>query len=118
VCIKEGLGVVVLTSQEKRDQLKSICSFWLKIINRGVKELGYKHLLSDWVFMVYMTQAYPGMKLYLKGFHLSLETLREGWEEEGWKLCAKDREKEEEEREANPNKALSIMEDVKIKLVT
>jgi hypothetical protein len=91
MCIEEGLRVVVLTSQEKWDQLKSICSFWLEIINQGVKELDYKHLLSDWGFMVYVTQAYPGMKPYLKGFHLLLETWREGRDEEGWKLCAKDR---------------------------
>jgi hypothetical protein len=66
VCIEEGLGVVVLTSQEKWDQLKSICSFWLEIIDQGVKELGYKCLLSDWRFMVYVMQAYPGMKPYSK----------------------------------------------------
>jgi hypothetical protein len=36
--------------------------------------------------MVYMTQAYPGMKPYLKGFHLSLETWQGGRDSEGWKL--------------------------------
>ncbi len=83
-----------------------------------MKELDYKHLLSDQGFMVYMTQTYPGMKPYLKGFHLLLETWREGQDKEGWKLCAKDHEKEDKEHEANPNKAPSIMEDVKIELMT
>ena len=36
VCIEEELRVVILTSQEKWDQLNSICSFWLEIINQGV----------------------------------------------------------------------------------
>ncbi len=118
VCIKEELGVVVLTSQEKWDQLKSICSFWLEIINEGVKELDYKRLLSDWGFMVYVVQAYPGMKLYLKGFHLFLETWQEGCDKEGWKLNTKDHKRVDKEREANRNKALSGMEDVKINLMT
>ncbi len=74
MCIEEGLRVVILTSQEKWDQMKSICFFWLEIINQGVKELDYKRLLSDRGFMVYVMQAYPGMKRYLKRFHLLLET--------------------------------------------
>jgi hypothetical protein len=95
VCIEEELRVVILTSQEKWDQLNSICSFWLEIINQGVKELDYKRLLSDRGFMVYVAQAYPGMKPYLKRFHLSLETWRaEGHDKEGWKLNAKDRKRE------------------------
>jgi hypothetical protein len=39
--------------------------------------------------MVYVTQAYPGMKPYLKGFHLSLETWQGGRDEEGKKVPAK-----------------------------
>ena len=37
---------------------------------------------------MYVTQAYPGMKPYLKGFHLSLESWREGRNSEGWKVRA------------------------------
>ncbi len=42
-----------------------------------MKELDYKRLLSDREFMVYVMQAYLGMKPYLKGFHLSLEPGKE-----------------------------------------
>ncbi len=35
--------------------------------------------------MVYVTQAYPGMKPYLKGFHLLLETWRGNQCADGWK---------------------------------
>ena len=37
---------------------------------------------------MYVTQAYPGMKPYLKGFHLSLETWQGGRDKEGWKALA------------------------------
>ncbi len=47
VCIKGGLWVVVLTSQEKWDQMKAICVHWLEVLGRGETELEYKKLLSD-----------------------------------------------------------------------
>jgi hypothetical protein len=50
------------------------------------KNLEFERLHSDQGFLVYVTQAYPGMKPYLKGFNLSLETWREGRDEDGWKL--------------------------------
>ncbi len=39
VCVDNDLGVVVLTSQEKWDWLKSICKFWLDLLNQGVSQL-------------------------------------------------------------------------------
>ncbi len=78
VCIDNDLGVVVLTSQEKWDRLKSICKFWLDLLNQGVSQLEHDWLQSDQGFMVYVVQAYPWMKPYLKGFHLSLEMWRDG----------------------------------------
>jgi hypothetical protein len=50
--------------------------------------LDYKRLLSDRGFLVYVTQAYPAMKPYLKEFHLSLETWQGNCDSEGWKLKA------------------------------
>ena len=41
--------------------------------------------------MVYITQAYPGLKPYLKGFHLSLETWRGGRNQDGWRIKDRDR---------------------------
>jgi hypothetical protein len=57
----------VLTSQEKWDWLKAICTHWLEVLNKGGTKLDYKKLLSDQGFMVYVTQAYPDVKPYLKG---------------------------------------------------
>jgi hypothetical protein len=36
--------------------------------------------------MVYVTQAYPGLKPYLKDFHFLLEMWRDGQDSEGWKI--------------------------------
>ena len=82
----EKLGLVVLTSQEKWDRLKSICNKWLTRLQAGELELDHTELRSDKGFMVHVTQAYPGMKPYMKGFHLSTETWRGGRDADGWKL--------------------------------
>jgi hypothetical protein len=68
VCVEEEWGAVVLTSQEKWDHIKIICEHWRSLLERGETNLDFKHLRSDCGFMVYMTQAYPGMKPYLKVF--------------------------------------------------
>ena len=77
----------MLTSQEKWDRMKAICEHLRVILENSDKDLDFKRLCSDRGFMVYVTQAYPGMKPYLKGFRLlSLETWRGGRDSEGWKL--------------------------------
>ncbi len=61
----------------------------LDLLEWGATLLDHKKLQSDCGFMVYVTQAYPGMKTYLKGFHLLLETWRGGRDEKGWKIKTK-----------------------------
>lgn len=81
-------GVMVLTSQDKWDKLKSICRHWKDVLDGGEVLLDHRRLLLDKGFLVYIAQAYPGMKPYLKGFHLSLEMWRGGRDKDGWKLPA------------------------------
>ena len=50
----EELGLVVLTSQEKWDRLKSICSKWLMRLEAGELELDHTELRSDKGFMVHV----------------------------------------------------------------
>ncbi len=83
MCVEEGVGVVLLTLQEKWDCMKAICLKWLSLLEQGSTKLKYKELQSDRGFMVYVMQAYPGMKPYLKGFHLLLGTWRGGRDKEG-----------------------------------
>ncbi len=82
---KENVGVVILTSQEKWDRLKSVCWHWFDIVRSG-ETLDYKKSLSDRGFLMYIAQAYPGMKPYLKGFHLSLVTWQGNQDSKGWKI--------------------------------
>jgi len=82
----EAQGIVVLTSQEKWDRLKAICQKWWARLRNGDREVNHKEMQSDRGFLVYVTQAYPALKPYLKGFHLTLETWRGGRDKEGWKL--------------------------------
>ena len=99
VHIDEEHGVMVLTSQEKWDRMKAICKYWLDILKTGEKTLEFKKLQSDRGFMVYATRAYPAMKPYLKGFHLSLEMWRGGRDAEGWKLSAAELKEMDTERQ-------------------
>lgn len=85
VLVEEDGAVAVTVSQEKWDRLKAICGYWLAEMKAGRVDLDFKKLQSDRGFLVYVTQAFPGMKPYLKGFHLSLESWREGRNSEGWK---------------------------------
>ncbi len=80
------LGIVVLTSQDKWDRTKAICRHWHRLLVEGQSELPFKQLESDRGFLVYIANAYPAMKPYLKGFHLSLEMWRGGRDVEGWKM--------------------------------
>jgi hypothetical protein len=93
--------------------MKAICLKWLSLLEQGSTKLNYKELQSDRGFMVYVTQAYPGMKPYLKGFHLLLETWRGGRDEEGWKAPSKGRQNKEKEEEGPTE-----MKDINLALLT
>ena len=110
VVIEEDGSVAVTVTQEKWDRLKSICRHWLSELEAGRTNLDFKRLRSDRGFLVYVTQAYPGMKPYLKGFHLSLESWRGGRDAEGWKLSSERLDAEVEE--------FSEMDAVKLDLMT
>ena len=82
----EEKGIVQLLSQENWDKMKGIVDKWLSRVEEGEWELDHNELRSDRGFLVYACQAYPGLKPYLKGLHLSLETWRGGRDTEGYRL--------------------------------
>ena len=47
-----ALGIVVLTSQDKWDKAKAICTKWLQWIQDGNTDLPFKPLESDRGFLV------------------------------------------------------------------
>ena len=53
VCVDEDRGVVVLTSQEKWDRMKTMCEHWRDLLRIG-DDLDFKRLRSDRGFMVYV----------------------------------------------------------------
>ena len=116
VLIEEDGAVAVTVSQEKWDRLKAICDYWLAELKAGRVDLDFKKLQSDRGFLVYVTQAFPGMKPYLKGFHLSLESWREGRNSEGWKASPGEM-KVDEDVESEAEEEYSDMEAVKWNLV-
>jgi hypothetical protein len=117
VCVEEDCGVVVLTSQEKWDRMKAICYYWLHELNQGVTNLEFKYLRSDRGFVVYVTRAYPCMKPYLKGFHLSMEMWRGSWDSKGWKLHKQPKQESWEKEEATEATKLEDTYDLKLKLL-
>ena len=71
-------GLIIMPSQEKWDRMKNIFKKWSTLVAAEETELNHKELQSDRRFLVYCTQAYPGLTPYLKGVHLTLETCRRG----------------------------------------
>ena len=95
--------------------MKAICKHWRDILGKGDMDLDFKQLCSDRGFMVYVTQDYPGMKPYLKGCHLSLETWRGGRDSEGWKLP---KQRESVTKEEDAEATTSSLDDLKVDLIT
>eukprot|EP00956_Cyclotella_meneghiniana_P014553 scaffold21828_cov62-Cyclotella_meneghiniana.AAC.2 len=88
-------GVCVLTSEEKWLKMKQILKKWHDEIAGGASDLDHKSFLSDRGFLVYVSQAYPALVPYLKGFHLTAEMWRGNRDEDGWKLPHKQPENDQ-----------------------
>ncbi len=90
VHVVPDLGVCMLTSAKKWVKMRGILRKWWDLLNDSKEgedlRLSHKELLSDRGFLVYVTRTYPTMVPYLKGFHLTIEMWRGGWDSEGWKL--------------------------------
>ena len=59
VYVVDKLGVYVLVSEEKWDKVERILTKWLTRLQSGDTNLLHKELLSDRVFLVYVTRKYP-----------------------------------------------------------
>jgi hypothetical protein len=59
---------------------------WKAALRENDSKLSHKEVLVDQGFLVYVTRIYPAMVLYLKGFHLAIETWQGGQDSKGWKL--------------------------------
>ena len=76
--------VSLLISQKKWDKANVI-------IRRNIKELELRTVLNheqlerDRGFLIYLSRTYKSMVPYLKGFHLTLDSWREGRDVDDWK---------------------------------
>jgi hypothetical protein len=78
VHVLDGLGVCVLTSQEKWVKMKGILTKWKTALDASSPRLNYRELLAYRGFLVYVIQTYPAMIPYLNGFHLTIEMWQGG----------------------------------------
>jgi len=79
-------------------------------------DLDFKQLRLDWGFMVNVAQASPGMKPYLKGYHLSLEMWRGRGDSEGWKVCTRPEQENHKGEGSMEASELDNDDDIKLKL--
>jgi hypothetical protein len=85
VALTTDEGVFASVTQERWDKTKAILEgMWEKVAN-GDGIFDHKRLLSERGFLIYVSRAYPGMRPYLKGIHLTVDSWREGRDEDGWK---------------------------------
>lgn len=78
--------IVSLTSQQKWDKGKRIIRGLLAEVQKGLG-LSLKALLKDRGFMVHLSMTYPILVPFLKGLHLTVDSWREGRDDEGWRMA-------------------------------
>jgi len=88
--VKDG-SVFVYVSQAKWMKAKHYLISWLEQVQLGgIKtQLDFKDLEKGRGFLVYLSRTYPAITPFLKGIHLTLDSWREGRDDDGWKLSKK-----------------------------
>ena len=80
--------VWVYVAEDKWEKAKLFISELFGILERGEK-INHKFLERGRGFMVYFCRTYTSLTPFLKGLHLTLDSWREGRDEEGWKMRGK-----------------------------
>ena len=80
-------GLFVTCSQEKWNKAKEIVSRrYREVVVDGAPTLSYKSLERDVGFLVHLSQTFPSIFPYLRGFYNTLNGWRKGRGSDGWKL--------------------------------
>ena len=78
--------VSVLVTQEKWDKSRRLLgNIYACFQPSGHQILPFKKLESAQGYLVYTTRSYPSMVPYLKGIHLTLDSWRDGRDQDGWR---------------------------------
>ena len=89
----EGLGVFVQAMKSKWTKVQEILRRYQVKYNTSdcLPSFDLQTLAEDVGFMVHVSMTYPTMRLYLKGFFLSMNSWRPFRDENGWKLSGRAR---------------------------
>jgi hypothetical protein len=79
-------GTFVLTSQEKWTKAKALVLEVKQMLEKDPGKLNRKRLEQIRGFLQYVTQTYTTLTSYLIGFHMTIDSWREGRDSEGWRL--------------------------------
>jgi hypothetical protein len=90
VILTDDEGVYVRVLDEKWEKAKAIIKKTKEEILGADGWIGRKGLESSRGFLLYVTQTYPSMVPYMKGFHLTLDGWRKGRNSEGWKYLSQE----------------------------
>ena len=61
---------------------------WERVLSRS-NTLDLDKLLADRGFLTYLCRTYPAISVWLKGYHITIDSWRPGRDEDGWKLPVK-----------------------------
>ena len=86
VVTTDSESVNVLVSQEKWDKTRKYIGEIMKELDGSTTgKVEHKPLERKRGFLIYVTRTYPCMVPYLKGIHLTLDSWRDGRDDDGWK---------------------------------
>jgi hypothetical protein len=87
----EGLGVFVQAMKSKWLKVQSILRRYQEKYNTSdcLPTFDFQTLSEDVGFLVHVSMTYPTMRVYLKGFYLTMNSWRPFRDDHGWKLSGK-----------------------------
>ena len=87
----DGLGVFVQAMKSKWLKVQAILRRYQEIYNNSdsLPSFNLKTLSEDVGFLVHVSLTYPTMRVYLKGFYLTMNSWRPFRDEHGWKLSGR-----------------------------
>ena len=82
----EGRSLVGMVSQERWDKTKGLLEELTDMLTNG--PLPLQRMLEIRGFLMYVVRTYPWLNPYMKGMHLTIDSWRAGWGEDGFKMTA------------------------------
>jgi hypothetical protein len=81
--------VRILTDQDKWEKAKALIKETQELLVNDADRMPRKRLEQIRGFLNYVGQTYPILSSYLIGYHMTIDSWRQGRDEEGWRLRGK-----------------------------